>query len=58
MKWGEVVDKIYVVEEEVDWREVKFVIGKCKLVMEKFEFLEEKDDFLGLIVEWVELLEF
>ncbi|KAG2332654.1 hypothetical protein Bca52824_003834 [Brassica carinata] len=56
-KWGEVADKIHEAEEEADWREAKPVTGKCKLVMEKLESLEEKDDPSGLIAEWVELLE-
>lgn len=56
-KWGEVADKIHEAEEEADWREAKPVTGKCKLVMEKLEALEEKDDPKGLIAEWVELLE-
>ncbi|KAL0799180.1 hypothetical protein Bca101_054355 [Brassica carinata] len=43
-KWGEVADKIHEAEEEADWREAKPVTGKCKLVMEKLESLEEKDD--------------
>ncbi|KAF8104185.1 hypothetical protein N665_0176s0001 [Sinapis alba] len=56
-KWGEVADKIHEAEEEADWREPKPVTGKCKLVMEKLESLEEKDDPSGLLAEWVELLE-
>ncbi|CAH8385447.1 unnamed protein product [Eruca vesicaria subsp. sativa] len=56
-KWGEVADKIHEAEEEADWSEAKPVTGKCKLVVEKLEGLEEKDDPSGLIAEWVELLE-
>ncbi|CAH2036801.1 unnamed protein product [Thlaspi arvense] len=56
-KWSEVADKIHEAEEEADWREPKPVTGKCKLVMEKLESLQEGDDPSGLLAEWVELLE-
>ncbi|ESQ34849.1 hypothetical protein EUTSA_v10006936mg [Eutrema salsugineum] len=56
-KWGEIADKIHEAEEEADWREPKPVTGKCKLVMEKLESLQEGDDPSRLLAEWVELLE-
>ncbi|XP_010477170.1 PREDICTED: protein NUCLEAR FUSION DEFECTIVE 5, mitochondrial-like [Camelina sativa] len=56
-KWGKVADKIHEAEEEADWKEPKPVTGKCKLVMEKLESLQEGDDPSGLLSEWVELLE-
>lgn len=56
-KWVEMADKIHEAEEEADWREPKPVTGKCKLVMEKLESLQEGDDPSGLLAEWAELLE-
>lgn len=56
-KWGKIADKIHEAEEEADWREPKPVTGKCKLVMEKLESLQEGDDPSGLLAEWTELLE-
>uniref|UniRef100_A0A1J3IIY4 Protein NUCLEAR FUSION DEFECTIVE 5, mitochondrial n=1 Tax=Noccaea caerulescens TaxID=107243 RepID=A0A1J3IIY4_NOCCA len=56
-KWVETADKIHEAEEDADWREPKPVTGKCKLVMEKLESLQEGDDPSELVAEWAELLE-
>lgn len=56
-KWVEMADKIHEAEEEADWREPKPVTGKCKLIMEKLESLQEGDDPSVLLAEWIELLE-
>ncbi|KFK44108.1 hypothetical protein AALP_AA1G216800 [Arabis alpina] len=56
-KWVDVADRIHEAEEEADWSETKPVSGKCKLVMEKLMSMQEGEDPLGLVAEWVELLE-
>ncbi|KAK3009766.1 hypothetical protein RJ639_014284 [Escallonia herrerae] len=56
-KWAEVADKIHETGEILWPQEPKPISGKCKLVTEKIISLQEEDDPVPLLAEWVELLQ-
>lgn len=56
-KWAEVADKIHESSEAIWPQEPKPISGKCKVVTDKILSLQEEDDPVPLLGEWVGLLQ-